>query len=74
MFIWSPWPLSLLKTKLEFPGIVFVIFVQVSAVKEPVSKVYLCYVVSFYLKYTLKLCATLDFIQKVKIILLEADT
>ena len=34
----SPEPLSLSKVKLEFPGIVFVTFVQVSADKEPVSK------------------------------------
>ena len=33
-----PVPVSLLKVRLEFPEIVFVIFVQVSADNEPVSK------------------------------------
>ena len=36
----KPSPLSLLKTILELPGIVFVILVQVSALNEPVSKQY----------------------------------
>ena len=46
----NPSPLSLLKVKLELPGIVFVIFVQVSALNEPVSVTYLCDVPSSFLK------------------------
>ena len=36
--ILNPALASLSNCKFEFPGIVFVIFVQVSAVNEPVSK------------------------------------
>ena len=68
-------PLSALLSncKLELPGIVFVIFVQVSAVKEPVSKAYPCAVPSNVLISPKKFCATLDFTQNEKVIKLELD-
>ena len=50
------------------PGIVFVIFVHVSAVKAPVANGYILSVPSLDLKYPLKSCATLDFTQKDKVI------
>ena len=44
----NPAPVSLLKVKLELPGIFLVTFVQVLADKEPVSKAYLCPVPSYF--------------------------
>ena len=50
IFICNPSPLSLLIVILLLPGIVFSIFVHVSAVREPVSKTYPCPVPSFVLR------------------------
>ena len=50
--IFKPSPLSLSICRFELPEIVFVIFVQVSAVNEPVSVAYFCGVPSPDLRVT----------------------
>ena len=61
------------KVKLEFPGIVFVTLVQVSADKLGVSNLNDCCVPSAVLILPENACATLDFIQKDKVIKADVE-
>ena len=71
--MFQPNSLLLSKVKLLLPGIVFVTFVHVSALKEPVSKENPCDVPSTTLIEPKKFCATLDLTQKDNVIKLELD-